>query len=94
MSWWEALLGNRWLWTAVIASTSAQLIKVFLILLLTGRVVARVLLQVALLAALVDFGGDHRAIVNELLQFGLELGLHLGSDVLLLGFSHKGLNLP
>lgn len=37
MSWWEALLGNRWLWTAVIASTSAQLIKVFLILLLTGR---------------------------------------------------------
>ena len=68
--------------------------RLLLILLLTGRVVARVLLQVALLAALVDFGGDDRAIVNELLQFGLELGLHLGSDVLLLGFSHKGLNLP
>ena len=31
------LLSNRWLWTAVIASTSAQLLKVLLILLLERR---------------------------------------------------------
>lgn len=31
------LLGNRWLWTAVLASTSAQVLKVLLILLLEGR---------------------------------------------------------
>lgn len=37
MTWWDALLHNRWLWTAIVASTTAQLLKVFLILLLTGR---------------------------------------------------------
>ena len=31
------LLGNRWLWTAIVASTSAQVIKVLLILLLERR---------------------------------------------------------
>lgn len=31
------LLGNRWLWTAVFASGGAQVLKVLLILLLTGR---------------------------------------------------------
>lgn len=31
------LLSNRWLWTAVVASTSAQLLKVLLILLLERR---------------------------------------------------------
>ncbi|MFC4636860.1 divergent PAP2 family protein [Deinococcus hohokamensis] len=31
------LLGNRWLWAAVLASTSAQVLKVLLILLLEGR---------------------------------------------------------
>ena len=31
------LLGNRWLWTAIIASTSAQVLKVLLILLLERR---------------------------------------------------------
>ena len=31
------LLGNRWLWTAVIASTAAQVLKVLLILLLERR---------------------------------------------------------
>ncbi|MDV6375508.1 divergent PAP2 family protein [Deinococcus arenicola] len=31
------LLSNRWLWTAVLASTGAQLIKVLLILLITRR---------------------------------------------------------
>jgi acid phosphatase family membrane protein YuiD len=31
------LLSNRWLWTAILASTSAQLIKVFLILLIERR---------------------------------------------------------
>ncbi|MDO4244400.1 MAG: divergent PAP2 family protein [Deinococcus sp.] len=31
------LLSNRWLWTAVVASTSAQLLKVLLILLLEWR---------------------------------------------------------
>jgi uncharacterized protein len=33
----EALLGNRWLWTAVLASTGAQVIKVLLILLVERR---------------------------------------------------------
>ncbi|TDE87500.1 divergent PAP2 family protein [Deinococcus sp. S9] len=33
----EDLLGNRWLWTAVLASISAQLLKVLLILLIEGR---------------------------------------------------------
>ncbi|WP_034384439.1 divergent PAP2 family protein [Deinococcus sp. YIM 77859] len=33
----EDLLGNRWLWTAVFASTSAQVLKVLLILLMEGR---------------------------------------------------------
>lgn len=37
MTWMEALLHNRWLWTAIIASISAQLIKVLLILLLDGK---------------------------------------------------------
>lgn len=31
------LLGNRWLWTAIVASTSAQVLKVLLILLLERR---------------------------------------------------------
>lgn len=31
------VLGNRWLWTAIIASTAAQLLKVLLILLLERR---------------------------------------------------------
>jgi acid phosphatase family membrane protein YuiD len=31
------LLGNRWLWTAVLASTGAQVLKVFLILLFERR---------------------------------------------------------
>ena len=31
------LLNNRWLWTAVLASTSAQVIKVLLVLLITRR---------------------------------------------------------
>ena len=66
----------------------------FLVLLLAGGVVAGVLLEVALLAALVDLSRDGGAVINELLQFGLELGLHFRSDVLLLGFSHRGLNLP
>lgn len=33
----EDLLSNRWLWTAVLASTGAQVLKVLLILLLEGR---------------------------------------------------------
>ena len=33
----SALLHNRWLWTAVLASTGAQVLKVLLILLLTGK---------------------------------------------------------
>lgn len=33
----DDLLGNRWLWTAVLASTGAQVIKVLLILLLERR---------------------------------------------------------
>ncbi|MBB5233013.1 divergent PAP2 family protein [Deinococcus budaensis] len=33
----EDLFGNRWLWTAVLASTGAQVLKVLLILLLEGR---------------------------------------------------------
>lgn len=33
----EDLLGNRWLWTAVLASTGAQVLKVLLILLFEGR---------------------------------------------------------
>lgn len=37
MNWLDALLHNRWLWTAIAASISAQLLKVFLILLLEGR---------------------------------------------------------
>nr|WP_221269548.1 divergent PAP2 family protein [Deinococcus budaensis] len=31
------MFGNRWLWTAVLASTGAQVLKVLLILLLEGR---------------------------------------------------------
>ena len=31
------LIGNRWLWTAVLASTGAQVLKVFLILLIERR---------------------------------------------------------
>ncbi|MFC4425580.1 divergent PAP2 family protein [Deinococcus navajonensis] len=31
------LLGNRWLWAAVLASTSAQVLKVLLLLLIEGR---------------------------------------------------------
>ena len=68
--------------------------RLLLVLLLAGGVVAGVLLEVALLAALVDLGRDRGAVINELLQLGLELGLHFRSDVLLLGFSHRGLNLP
>jgi acid phosphatase family membrane protein YuiD len=33
----EDLLGNRWLWTAVLSSTGAQVVKVLLILLLERR---------------------------------------------------------
>lgn len=37
MNSFAELMGNRWLWTAILASTSAQLIKVFLILLIERR---------------------------------------------------------
>ncbi|WP_216317601.1 divergent PAP2 family protein [Deinococcus aestuarii] len=33
----DDLLGNRWLWTAVLSSTGAQVVKVFLILLVERR---------------------------------------------------------
>ena len=37
MNWFTELLSNRWLWTAVLSSTGAQLIKVFLILVFEQR---------------------------------------------------------
>ncbi len=45
---------------------------VLLALLLACSVVAAVLFQIALFASLVDFGGDDRAIGNELVEFALE----------------------
>ncbi|GAA5532469.1 divergent PAP2 family protein [Deinococcus metallilatus] len=33
----DDLFGNRWLWTAILASTAAQVLKVLLILLFEGR---------------------------------------------------------
>lgn len=66
----EDLLGNRWLWTAVLASLGAQVIKVLLILLLEGRWRP---------AAFMETGGmpsSHSAMVAALTTgIGLEFGL-------------------
>ncbi|GAA5514815.1 hypothetical protein Dcar01_03576 [Deinococcus carri] len=76
----EDLLGNRWLWTAVLASLGAQVIKVLLILLLEGRWRP---------AAFMETGGmpsSHSAMVAALttgiaLEFGLGSPLFAASAV-------------
>ncbi|EYB67753.1 acid phosphatase/vanadium-dependent haloperoxidase-like protein [Deinococcus phoenicis] len=70
----EDLLGNRWLWTAVLASTSAQVVKVLLILLFEGRWRP---------AAFMETGGmpsSHSAMVAALAT-GLALEFGLGSPL-------------
>ncbi len=66
----DDLLGNRWLWTAVLASTAAQVLKVLLILLLERRWRP---------AAFMETGGmpsSHSAMVTALTTgVGLEFGL-------------------
>ena len=70
----EDLLGNRWLWTAILASTGAQVLKVLLILLLEGRWRP---------AAFMETGGmpsSHSAMVTALTT-GVALTQGLGSPL-------------
>ncbi len=61
----------------------------FLVLHLAGGIVAGVFFQVALFAALIDFRRNLRAVIDKLLQLGLELCLGFWGDVLLLLLSHS-----
>lgn len=70
----DDLLGNRWLWTAVLASTAAQVLKVLLILLLERRWRP---------AAFMETGGmpsSHSAMVTAL-STGVALTQGLGSPL-------------
>lgn len=70
----EDLLGNRWLWTAILASTGAQVLKVLLILLVEGRWRP---------AAFMETGGmpsSHSAMVAAL-STGVALTQGLGSPL-------------
>lgn len=74
MSALEDLLGNRWLWTAVLASTSAQVLKVLLILFFDRRWRPE---------AVMETGGmpsSHTAMVAALTT-GVALSEGLGSPV-------------